>query len=147
LSAPNASSSNTITFTFPKDLYFHWPLQDEAILRITASTSCADVLLQAGPFTSTGSFSLNGYAYIANVSEDAAAGNRYQEIIYETTVNDICYHISLYNHGVNGAGFYVEGEALIQKYDNQHDKDIKAVISILNSITSSLRVQAKNVVQ
>ncbi len=147
LSPPSASSSNVLTLDFPKEVYFHWPLQDEVVLSISASQSCPPMLIPAGPFVSTTTFSLNGYSFTAIAGDDAAAGNRYQEIVYETHANDTCYHISLFDHGVNGAGFYVEGQALIKKYDDQHEKDMAVIISILNSITSSLRLQSKNVVQ
>lgn len=146
-SSSSSPTSNTLTLAFPKERYFHWPLQDEVILRITASSTCPEMIVPASPFVSTTTFSINGYSFTATVGDDAAAGNHYQEIAYDTHVNDICYHISLYDHGVNGAGFYVDGQALIQKYDDQHDVDMRAVIAILNSITSSLRLQSTGMVQ
>ncbi len=148
-SAPSASSASpdTLTLTFPKDAYFHWPLQDDVVLRLTASSSCPDVIVPTGPFTAETSFSANGYSFAVTENDDAGAGNRYQEVIYETQGNGMCYHLSLYNHGVNGAGFYVDGQALIQKYDSQHDVDLKAVISVFNSIVTSLRLQSANVLQ
>ncbi len=139
--------SNKAVFTFPSDRYFHWPLQDDVVLSITASSSCPDMIVPTGPFTATTTFSLNGYAFDVISGDDAAAGNRYQEIAYDTYVNNLCYRISLYNHGVNGAGFYVDGQALIQKYDDQHDIDINAVISIMNSMTNSFRLQTVGVLQ
>ncbi len=143
----STATPNTLSFSFSKDIYFHWPLQDEVVLSITASTSCRDMLVPTGPFTSTTTFSMNGYSFTATEGDDAAAGNRYQEIAYDTQGNGKCYHISLYDHGVNGAGFYVDGQALVQKYDDQHDVDMSAVISILNSMTSSFRLQSPNMVQ
>ncbi len=140
-------SGDTLTLTFPKEIYFHWPLQDDVVLRVTASSSCPDTIVPESQFTATTTFSSNGYSFTVTEGDDAGAGNRYQEIVYETHGNGLCYHMSLYNHGVNGAGFYVEGQALIQKYDNQHDIDVKAVIATLNSITNSFRLQAIDVVQ
>ena len=142
-----SSPSNILTLAFPADLYFHWPLQDTVIFRLTASTTCPDSLVPTGPFTATTTFSMNGYAFIASEGDDAAAGNRYQEVIYETLGNGRCYHMSLFDHGTNGAGFYVEGQALIQKYDDQHDTDMSAVISILNSMANSFRLQSTGVIQ
>ena len=142
-----SAASDTLTLSFPKEIYFHWPLLDDVTLKITASSTCPDMMVPTGPFTATTTFSLNGYSFNVTEGDDAGAGNRYQEIAYDTFGNNACYHISMFDHGVNGAGFYVEGQALIQKYDNQHDTDMQAVISILNSATNSFRLQAIDVVQ
>ncbi len=142
-----STSSGNINLTFPKDIFFHWPLQDDAVITLTVGVTCTDMVVPSQPQTSTTTFSINGYSFTARVGDDAGAGNRYREIAYDTEGNGLCYHISLYDHGVNGAGFYVDGQALIQKYDSQHDVDMKAVIDIFNSIVNSFRLQPVPVVQ
>jgi len=143
----SSQDQDKVTFSFPTERYFHWPLQDDVVVSITASSSCPDMIVPVGPFTATTTFSLNGLSFDVTKGDDAAAGNRYQEIAYDTYVNNICYRIDLYDHGTNGAGFYVDGQALIQKYDNQHEVDLTAVISVLNSITNSFRLQPVDVLQ
>ena len=141
------SSLGSVTLTFPKDIYFHWPLQDDVVITLTVGATCNDMVVPAQPRTSTTTFSINGYSFATRSGDDAGAGNHYREVAYDTEGNGLCYHVSLYDHGVNGAGFYVDGQALIQKYDSQHALDMKAVVDIFNSITNSFRLQTIGVVQ
>ena len=133
---------NVLRLTFPTDKYFHWPLQDEAYVTISASSTCPDLIVEHDPNIATTTFSINGYAFSAIEGNGVGAGNLYQEIAYDTYENNICYHLSLFDHGSNGAGLYVDDQALIKRYDDQHTKDTAAILSVFNSITNSFVINA-----
>ena len=134
----NGHESN-VWFAFPKDTYFHWPLQDDAKITVSASSTCASSTIPDMTVAVQG-FLLNGYVFTRYEGNDAAAGNRYMEVMYTTIVNDICYSIDFFDHGTNGAGFYVNDQALITQYDTQHSQDISQVVDIFNRMVSSFRV-------
>jgi len=134
----NASSSE-IVLAFPKEKYFHWPLQDDARITITASSSCVDLTIPKSPEIATSTFSLNGYSYSVMRGGDVGAGNLYHEVLYTTEVNNQCYSFSFFDHGSNGAGLYVDDQALIQRYDSQHSTDFSQAMSIFNAIIASFR--------
>ncbi len=129
------------TLAVPKGTYFHWPLQDDVKITILASSSCPKVI-EGAASSSPISYSLNGRKFTRTIGTDVGAGNRYLEIADDTKANGVCYHISLLDHGTNGAGFYVDDPSLIQKYDAQRDADLAAVVSIFNAMVSSLRILA-----
>ena len=127
-------------FVFPKDTYFHWPLQDDAKVTITVASACPEIL--SGAFSATSSsFSMNGYLFTRSQGNDVGAGNLYTEIAYDTHVQGKCYHISLFDHGTNGAGFYVDDQSLISTYDAQHTTDMSIVIDVFNAVVKSFRIQ------
>ncbi len=121
--------------------YFHWPLQDDVKITVSASTSCPDII-GGGSKSAAATYTLNGHAFTRRIGTDAGAGNRYVEIADDTKSKGICYHVSLLDHGTNGAGFYVDDRALAAKYDAQHDADFSAVLSLFNAMISSLRILA-----
>ncbi len=128
------------TFAFPKSA-FHWPLQDDAKVTIIASSTCPALFVDGGgPAAGTSTFMLNGYTFNRTENHDAAAGNLYNEIAYDTTVNGMCYRIDFFDHGANGAGLYVGDPALIAQYDAQHAADMAAVLDIFNAMTESFEV-------
>ena len=133
------ASSTIIVLAFPKDNYFHWPLQDDARITITASSSCVETTVPQNPSTATTTFSLNGYSFIATQGNDVAAGNLYHEILYTTEANGQCYSFSFFDHGSNGAGLYVDDPVLIRKYDSQHSNDYSQAIGAFDSIVTSFK--------
>ncbi len=133
------ASSTIIVLAFPKENYFHWPLQDDVRITITVSSSCADPMVPQNPSTATTTFSSNGYSFTAIHGNDVAAGNLYHEILYTTEVNNQCYSFSFFDHGSNGAGLYVDDPVLIQKYDSQHSADYSQAVSVFDSIVTSFK--------
>ncbi|MEI8249480.1 MAG: hypothetical protein WCG07_03225 [Candidatus Taylorbacteria bacterium] len=130
---------SSVWFAFPKDTYFHWPLQDDAKITVSASSTCASSTIPDMNVATQGLL-LNGYVFTRYEGDDAAAGNRYMEVMYTTIVNDVCYSIDFFDHGTNGAGFYVNDQALITQYDTQHSQDLSQVVNIFNSMVSSFQV-------
>jgi len=140
-------ASSTV-FTFPTVTYFHWPLQDTVTVTVSVAPSCpslavgggnADASAQAPAAASP--FTISGYGFERRIGNDAAAGNIYNEIAYDTRANDSCYHISLLDHGTNGAGFYVSDKDLIARYDAQHEQDMSAVLDIFTAMLVSFSIR------
>jgi hypothetical protein len=135
-------ADTSISFSFPKNPYFHWPLQDDAKVTVIATSSCPLMVVGAGgPESATSTFMLNGYQFVRSEAHDAAAGNLYNEISYDTIANDVCYYIDFFDHGANGAGLYVSDPSLIAQYDAQHAADLKAALDIFNAMTQTFRVR------
>jgi len=125
-----------VLFSFPKGSYFHWPLQDDAKVTVTASSSCPALTVNESN-SGTSTFMLNGYLFTRSESHGAAAGNLYNEIAYDTEANGVCYQIDFFDHGANGAGLYVSDPSLISQYDAQHAVDLKNALDIMNAMTQS----------
>ena len=134
------STDTSVWFVFPKDAYFHWPLQDDVKITVSAGVTCASSTIP-GVRTSAQSFLLNRHAFTRYEGDDAGAGNKYLEVSYATIVNGSCYTIDLFDHGTNGAGFYVDDPALITQYDGQHALDMARVVSIFNAMVVGLNIQ------
>jgi len=135
-------NAGVLTLAFPKNSYFHWPLLDDAKVTVTAAPTCPTVDL-GGPQTDTATVSLNGNTFTRLVGTDVGAGQLYTSVIYDTQTKGTCYRIYFLDHGTNGAGFYVDDTALIQKYDSQHSADMKAVFTILNGMVEQFHILAK----
>jgi hypothetical protein len=43
--------------------------------------------------------------------------------------------------GTNGAGFYVDDQSLIKKYDNQHKSDLDQVMSVIYGILGNFEIK------
>lgn len=139
------NGAKTVTFTFPSDSYFHWPLLDDATVTVTASTTCG-AIDDEGPLMDTQTFELNDLDFTRTVTLGAAAGNRYLRLFYDTKLGTdkaprMCYRVAFMDHGANGAGLYVDSASLIQKYDELHDQDLGVVIDMLNGMVGSLRIK------
>lgn len=134
----NDSGGQTV-FVIPPASYFHWPLLDTAKVTVTVASTCPD-LVGGALSIPAGKFQVGGYTFIRRVGSDAAAGNLYTEIAYDTVADGLCYHISFFDHGTNGAGFYVSDQALIDRYDAQHTSDMTAVLHIFDGMVSSFRL-------
>lgn len=143
----SSTDAGILTLTFPKNLYFRWPLLDDATLKVTAIPTCPGITASGlGGGVAPISFSLNGYVWKRTNGLGAAAGNLYLEIAYDTlatsTSGQTCYHIGFLDHGANGAGLYVDDASLIRRYDAAHEADLAAVIDDLNAIVASFRILA-----
>lgn len=130
------------SFSFPKNLYYHWPLLDDSKVTISTAPKCPVLTADGGRAGVPVQFSLNGNKFAQSIGTDVGAGQLYTEIAYDTTMNGSCYHIDFLDHGTNGAGFYVDDNSLIKKYDDQHTADMAAVIAILNGMVSTFHVLA-----
>jgi hypothetical protein len=136
-----AESGQSTSFAFKKDGYFHWPLLDDAKITITATSTCPG--LTGDSVSASSTFALNGMTFTRIESTGVGAGNIYREIAYETTGHDTCYEILLFDHGSNGAGFYVSDAALIKRYDDQHTIDYAKVTDIFNAMAASFKLRSQ----
>jgi hypothetical protein len=124
--------SSKLIIAFPKKDYFHWPLLDDVKLTVIATSTCMKGT------ASTTDFSINDRLYkIESDTNEAGAGSRWTETVYAISGNGICYKISVNTKGTNGAGFYVDDQTLIKKYDNQHELDSATVKGIIWGILGS----------
>ena len=131
----------SLVLTFPKETYFHWPLLDDTKVTVTASSTCSQLAVPSNSVSvPTTTMIINGHEFTRIQGDDVAAGNRYQEIAYDTIVNKICFHVSLFDHGANGAGLYVSDPALVSQYDTQHDQDLSQVLNVFNGILGNLTI-------
>ncbi len=134
------TSATTLVLSFPKDIYFHWPLQDDAKVVISATSTCPGLLYGAGAATSS-SFTLNRQTFSTTRGSDAAAGTRTDEVVFDTHGNGACYHLSYIERGANGAGLYVNDPSLISRYDAQHAVDTAKVVDIVNGMVQTFNVR------
>ena len=131
--------NGALTLIFPKNSYFHWPLLDDVTIKITSGLSCPELITESRASTT---LMLNGTKWIRTVGFGVGAGNRYEEVAFDTVSGGTCYHVSMLDHGTNGAGFYVDDQSLIQKYDAIHDADLAHVIDDFNALVASFRILA-----
>ena len=137
----STEADGSVTLTFPKNVYFHWPLLDDAKITISVGPKCPAITAAGlGGDSKPISFELNGRNWKRTLGFEVAAGNRYEEIAYDMFQNAICYHIGFRNHGANGSSLYVDDNSLIKKYDAAHQVDLDTVIRILNAIVSTFTV-------
>jgi hypothetical protein len=138
-----STNQGAFLLTMPRS-YFHWPLQDDVKITTTVASSCPKMMVSGGLLghAVTDTFALGKLSFTRSIGTDAAAGNRYLEIAYDTKANGFCYHLSMIDHGANGASIYVDDPYLIPRYDAQHEADLLSALSVFNSIVSSLRILA-----
>jgi len=130
---PTIDGPYLLALQFPKDIYFSTVLKDEAYVIVTASSTCPAVEqgpIDKGPET----LNINGITFIENTINDVAAGNRYLTIIYDTIVNNLCYRITFFNHGANGAALYLGGEAAAEIADTTHAAELSNIEAIFSAI-------------
>jgi hypothetical protein len=131
--------SGTFTLVVPKDRYFQWPLLDDVTISVVASSSCP--VLEAGSRTlPPATLSDNGYSFIRQETSDVGAGNIYRQLVYDMVNQGVCYRVSLFDHGTNGAGFYVGDQALISQYETQHQANLDQLVSIFMGVVDSFRI-------
>ncbi|MDE1975215.1 MAG: hypothetical protein KGI49_01755 [Patescibacteria group bacterium] len=134
-----SAAAGVLTLVFPKSIYFHWPLEDNAKITVYATTTCPSVIsgaIGSGPQNIT----LNGLSFTRNIGTDVGAGQLYTEVAYDTYSGGKCYRVDFFDHGTNGAGFYVDDVSLIQRYDAQHATDMQAAFAVMNGIVGSLKI-------
>ena len=125
----DTNTPGVLTLSVSKDTYFHWPLLDDVKITVTATSSCPTVAVP-----------VNGYNFSRIEGSDVGAGNIYREMAFDVTSNSKCYHLDLFDHGTNGAGFYVGDQSLITKYDAQHQADLNVVLGIFMGVVNSFRL-------
>lgn len=135
-----SSDNASVTFVLPKTTYFHWPLEDDTKITVTASSTCPDFIGGADNVSATSTFMLNGHEFAYSKNVGVGAGNIYTEIVYDTIANGTCYRLSFFDHGANGAGLYVSDPSLIAQYDDQHTADMAAVLDLFNAMTGTFTV-------
>lgn len=125
-----------LILALPKKDYFSWPLLDDVKIVVMASSTCfsntLDISLKPKYLTVDDKIDFVSYK-----TEDVAAGTRHLRNIYEIKKDNICYSLVHSSRGTNGAGFYVNDEILVKKYDKEHrnnqDKIDQIIIGILAS--------------
>jgi len=132
-------TSTVLSLEVPKDKYFHWPLLDDVKITVTASSTCPEIITDS-LVSPAQDVVINGNKFTRKEGSGVGAGNLYREFIYDTISNGTCYHIDLFSHGTNGAGFYVNEPDLIAKYDTQHKVDMDAMLSIFTGMVNSFRI-------
>jgi len=135
----DTNTPGVLTLSVSKDIYFHWPLLDDVKITITSTSSCP-VISTNNPDTRSTLVPVNGYNFTRVEGSDVGAGNLYREMAFDVTSKGTCYHLDLFDHGTNGAGFYVGDQDLIAKYDAQHQTDLDAVLGVFMGVVNSFRI-------
>ncbi len=133
---PTIDGPYLLALQFPKSIYFTTVLADEAYVIVTASSTCLAVA--PGPIDNAPqAFNENGMAFIENQVSDVGAGNRYLTITYDTLANGLCYRITLFDHGANGAGLYLSDPAAIKTADDIHSAELSKVEAIIGAMVGT----------
>ena len=135
---PTIDGPYLLALQFPKDIYFSTVLKDEAYVIVTASSTCPAV--EPGGrvgYPAPTSISVNGMTFVKNEVNDVAAGNRYLTITYDTIQNNLCYRITFFNHGANGAALYLGGEAAAKIADTTHDAELSSIEAIVTAMVGT----------
>ena len=139
-----SGSDDALVLVFPKETYFHWPLQDDVKVTVVASSTCPAITVPASePSVPRSKIPIGGLNFQRIQGDDAAVGNRYEEIVFDTVQKHVCYHLSLYDHGTDGAGFYVSDSGLVVKYDAIHSEDMAKILDIFYGIVGSLSISKR----
>jgi hypothetical protein len=138
---PTIDGPYLLALQFPKDIYFSTVLKDEADVIVTASSTCSAV--EQGPINhGPETLVLGGKTFIENQISDVAAGNRYLTITYDTIANNLCYRITFFNHGANGAGLYLAGTDAINAADTTHDAELSNIEAIVTAMVGTFSLTA-----
>jgi hypothetical protein len=130
---PTIDGPYLLDIQFPKDIYFSTVLKDEAYVIVTASSTCPAV--QQGPIDQgPTNVELGGLTFIKNEINDVAAGNRYLTITYDTLANNLCYRITFFNHGANGAALYLGDQASAKIADATHATELSSIEAIVTAM-------------
>ncbi|MDR3558286.1 MAG: hypothetical protein P4L61_02015, partial [Candidatus Pacebacteria bacterium] len=126
-----------LALQFPKDVYFSTVLKDEAYVIVTASSTCSAVApgpIDHGPQT----LDMNGMTFAENEASDVGAGNIYHTITYDTIANGLCYRVTFFDHGANGAGLYLSDPTAIQAADTTHAAELSRVEALVQAMVGTL---------
>jgi hypothetical protein len=114
-------------------------LKDEAYVIVTASSTCPAI--QPGGFVGdavpTQIRTDKGVAFIKNEVNDVAAGNRYLTITYDTIADGLCYRITFFNHGANGAALYLGGEDVAKIADTTHAVELSNIEAVVTAMVGT----------
>jgi|GEM_PF-2553228 hypothetical protein len=126
---PTIAGPYLLALQFPKEIYFSTVLKDEAYVIVTASSTCP--VVEQGPIDKGPTMlDINGVTFTENTINDAAAGNRYLTMTYDTIANNLCYRITFFDHGTDGAGFYLSDTDAINAADKIHDAELSKTEAI-----------------
>jgi hypothetical protein len=138
---PTIDGPYLLALQFPKDIYFSTVLKDEAYVIVTASSTCPAVEqgpIDHGPET----LDMNGMTFTKNEINDVAAGNRYLTITYDTIANGLCYRITFFNHGANGAALYLGDQAAAKIADTTHAVELANIEAIVTAMVDAFSLNA-----
>jgi len=133
---PTVDGPYLLDLQFPKDIYFSTVLKDETYVIVTASSTCPAVEqgpIDQGPET----LDMNGMTFTKNEINDVAAGNRYLTITYDTIANGLCYRITFFNHGANGAALYLGDQPAAKIADTTHDVELSNIEAIVGTMVGT----------
>jgi hypothetical protein len=135
---PTIDGPYLLALQFPKDIYFSTVLKDETYVIVTASSTCPAIEPggRVGYPTPT-SISVNSMTFVKNEVSDAAAGNRYLTITYDTVQGGLCYRITFFDHGANGAGLYLSDTIAIQTADATHTTELAKIEAIVTALVGT----------
>ena len=138
---PTIDGPYLLELQFPKDIYFSTVLKDEAYVIVTASSTCPVVSnspIDRGPQT----INVNGMSFTENEAGDVGAGNIYHTITYDTVAKGLCYRITLFDHGANGAGLYLSDPVAIQAADVTHDAELSKIEAVVLAMIDNFSTAA-----
>jgi len=133
---PTIDGPYLLSLQFPKSIYFSTVLKDEAYVIVTASSTCPAVQqgpIDKGPTT----LDINGTTFIENTINDVAAGNRYLTITYDTLANNLCYRITFFDHGANGAALYLGDQNAAKIADTTHDAELSNIEAMTETMVGT----------
>jgi len=136
---PTIDSPYLLALQFPKDAYFSTVLKDETYVIITASSTCPTTMsgpIDKGPETLV----LNGLT--KNDTSDAAAGNHYLTVTYDTNKNGLCYRVTFFDHGANGAGLYLSDPVAIKTADETYAVELAKIKAIVLDMVGTFSLPA-----
>jgi len=108
---------------------------------VTASSTCPAVA--PGPIDrSPQNLVLGGTAFVESQAGDVGAGNIYRTITYDTIVNGLCYRITFFDHGANGAGLYLSDPVAIQAADATHAAELARIEAIVTAMAGTFSLNA-----
>ncbi len=127
----------SLTFDFPKT-YFSTVMKDDVTVAIYAAPTCEPVAVSNGPAGEIAeNVMVHGINFVRNTQDDAAAGNRYHTVTYDSTRNKVCYRITFFVHGANGAGLYISDPDQIKLVEATHDAELTYVTKIFDAMLAS----------
>jgi hypothetical protein len=113
-------------------------MKDDVTVSIYAAPTCEPVAVSGDPNSEIAeNLMIHGINFLRNVQDDVAAGNRYHTVTYDTLRNDVCYRVTYFNHGANGAGLYESDLAKADAIQKTHDSELEHVNTIFNTMLTT----------
>ena len=103
---------------------------------MTASSSCPTIEPSGLPGINNPQTVVfpNGLTFVQHRIDDVAAGNRYETLVYDTIKDNICYRITFFDHGANGAGLYLSDMNAINVANSIHDAELIKIEAIVTEM-------------